>query len=67
MSTGRKIACVLLGPLTGGFLGFLGGLVWIELVGTTGFEGYSGFVVAYWLLAGVVSGLIAGLFMAIRR
>ena len=67
MSTGRKIAYVLLGPLIGGFVGFLGGLAWTELADTSGFEGYSGFVVVYWLLAGVVLGLITGLFIAVRR
>jgi ABC-type antimicrobial peptide transport system permease subunit len=67
MSTGRKIAYVLLGPMIGGFVGFLGGLAWTELAGTSGFEGYSGFVVVYWLMAGVILGLIAGLFIAVRR
>ena len=66
MTTGRKIALVILPPLAGGLLGFLGGLAWTELAATSGFEGYSGFVVVYWLLAGLVLGLIAGLIAAFR-
>jgi hypothetical protein len=66
MTTGRKIATVILSPLIGGLLGFLGGLAWTELAATSGFEGYSGFVVVYWLLAGLVLGLIAGLIAAFR-
>jgi hypothetical protein len=66
MTTGRKIATVILSPLIGGLLGFLGGLAWTELAATSGFEGYSGFVVIYWLLGGVMLGLIAGLIAAFR-
>jgi hypothetical protein len=66
MTTGRKTATVILSPLIGGLLGFLGGLAWTELAATSGFEGYSGFVVVYWLLAGLVLGLIAGLIAAFR-
>jgi hypothetical protein len=66
MSTGRKIAIALLGPLFGGLLGFLGGLAWTELAGTSGFEGYSGFVVVYWLIGGLVLGLAAGIAAASR-
>jgi hypothetical protein len=66
MTTGRKIATVILSPLIGGLLGFLGGLAWTELAATSGFEGYSGFVVVYWLFAGFVFGLIAGLIAAFR-
>jgi hypothetical protein len=66
MTTGRKIGIVILSPLIGGLLGFLGGLAWTELAATSGFEGYSGFVVVYWLLGGVMLGLIAGLIAAFR-
>ena len=66
MTTGRKLTIVLLAPVMGGLLGFLGGLAWTEFAVTSGFEGYSGFVVIYWLLAGFVLGLIAGLIAAIR-
>ncbi len=66
MSTGRKTALVILSPFAGGLLGFLGGLAWTELAATSGFEGYSGFVVIYWLLAGLILGLFAGLIAAFR-
>jgi hypothetical protein len=66
MTTGRKVALVLISPVAGGLLGFLGGLTWTELAATSGFEGYSGFVVVYWLLGGVILGLIAGLIAAFR-
>jgi hypothetical protein len=66
MTTGRKIGIVILSPLLGGFLGSLGGLAWTELADTSGFEGYSSFVVVYWLLGGVVLGLIAALITAFR-
>jgi hypothetical protein len=66
MTAGRKIAIVILSPLIGGLLGFLGGLAWTELANTSGFEGYSGFVVVYWLFAGLILGLIAGLLAAFR-
>ncbi len=66
MTTGRKIATVLLAPLAGGLLGFLGGLAWTGFAATSGFEGYSGFVVVYWLLGGVIAGFIAGLVAVLR-
>jgi hypothetical protein len=66
MTTGRKIGIVILFPLIGGLLGFLGGLAWTELAATSGFEGYSGFVVVYWLFAGIILGLAAGLIAAFR-
>lgn len=46
--------------MLGGGTGLLGGLAWVELAGTSGFEGYSGFVVIYWALAGILVGLAAG-------
>ena len=70
MSTGRTIGFALLGLVLGGVvgcgLGLLGGLAYTEFVGTSGFEGYSGFVVAYWMLGGIVLGLIAGLIAGLR-
>lgn len=64
MSTGRRIGFGLLGAVGGAVLGggagLLGGLAWVELAGTSGFEGYSGFVVIYWALAGILVGLAAG-------
>ena len=67
MTTGRKIGTMIVSPLFGGLLGFLGGLAYTELADTSGFEGYSGFVVIYWLLAGIVLGLAAGVIIAVRR
>ena len=70
MSTGRTIGFALLGLVLGGVvgssLGLLGGLAYTELVSTSGFEGYSGFVVAYWMLGGIALGLIAGLIAGLR-
>lgn len=66
MSTARKTALVILSPLAGGLLGFLGGLGWTELAATSGFEGYSGFVVIYWFIGGAFLGFIAGLIAAFR-
>jgi hypothetical protein len=70
MATGRTIGFAFLGTLLGGALGaglgIAGGLLWTSLAGTSGFEGYSGFVVAYWMLAGILVGLFAGLVAGIR-
>jgi hypothetical protein len=66
MTTGRKIGIVILSPRIGGLLSFLGGLAWTELAADSGFEGYSGFVVVYWLFAGLILGLAAGLIAAFR-
>ena len=70
MSTGRRIGFALLGLLLGGVagggLGLLGGLAYTELADTSGFEGYAGFVVAFWMLGGIVFALIAGLVAGLR-
>ena len=70
MSAGRTIGFavlgLLLGAIAGGIVGLLGGLGFTELAGTSGFEGYSGFVVAYWILGGIILGLIAGLIAGLR-
>lgn len=58
---------VTLGGVAGGGLGLGGGLAWITTMGTSSFEGYSGFVVAYWLLGGIVVGIVAGVWMGVRR
>jgi hypothetical protein len=51
MSARRIMGLTLLGLLVGAAvgcgLGFLGGLAYIELAKVSGFEGESGFVVAY--------------------
>lgn len=71
MSTARRVgfalAGILLGGFAGGVIGLLGGLSCTTLAQTSGFEGYSGFVVGGWLLAGIVIGAIAGLVMGLQR
>ena len=70
MSLARRLAFALLGLTLGssggGVAGLLGGLAYTEIASTSGFEGYSGFVVAFWILGGVVLGMIAGLVVAYR-
>lgn len=66
MAIARKIGYVLLGLLLGGGLGLLGGLAYTELAATSGFEGYSGFVVVYWMLGGIILGFAAGIIAAFR-
>jgi hypothetical protein len=51
----------------GGAVGLCCGLAYTALAGTSSFEGYSGFVVAYWMLAGIIPGAIAGPILLIRR
>jgi hypothetical protein len=63
---GLALLGLLLGVVAGGGLGLLGGLAYTELADISGFEGYSGFVVAYWILGGIVLGLIAGLIAGLR-
>jgi hypothetical protein len=70
MSAGRSIGFALLGlilgAIVGGGVGLLGGLGYTGLAQTSGFEGYSGFVAAYWMLGGIVVGLIAGVIFGTR-
>lgn len=70
MAAGRMIGLglvgLVLGAIAGGVLGLVGGLAWTSLAGTSGFEGYAGFVVVYWMLAGTFLGLIAGLVVGVR-
>ena len=70
MSIARRLAYavlgITLGSAGGGVAGLLAGLAYTEIAGTSGFEGYSGFVVAFWILGGVVTGTIAGLIAAYR-
>ena len=70
MSLARRLGFALLGitlgSAGGGIAGLLGGLAYTEIAGTSGFEGYSGFVVVFWLLGGVVIGMIAGLIVAYK-
>lgn len=71
MSAGAKIGFGILGLIIGGMVGavagILGGLAWTMLAGTSGFEGYSGFVTAYWMLAGLILGAIAGAIVLARK
>jgi hypothetical protein len=57
---------IVLGSAGGGIAGLLAGLAYVEIANTSGFEGYSGFVVAFWLLGGVTLGMILGLIVAYR-
>ncbi len=70
MSAARTFGFALLGAVigaaTGAGLGLLGGLGHTELASVSGFEGYSGFVVAYWMLAGCVLGLLVGIFAGVK-
>jgi hypothetical protein len=61
----KVIALALLGLIggiiAGGLIGLGGGLAWTNIAHTSSFEGYSSFVAAYWMLAGIILGAIAGL------
>lgn len=70
MSVAARIGLALLGLVLGGAagggLGLVGGLLYTELAGTSGFEGYAGYVVVVWMLGGILVGLVAGLIVAVR-
>jgi hypothetical protein len=70
MSLARRLGFaalgITLGALAGGVLGLLSGLAYTEIAATSGFEGYSGFVVAFWMLGGVTIGMIVGLVFAYK-
>lgn len=70
MSLARRLAFAVLGLALGasggGVIGLLAGLAYTEIAGTSGFEGYSGFVVAFWIMGGITVGMIAGLVVAYR-
>ena len=65
MSAARRVGLALLGFVVGGAggagLGLVAGLAYTSLAATSGFEGQSGYVVAFWMLGGLVLGLFAGL------
>jgi hypothetical protein len=67
MSVGSKIGFGLLGlvagAVIGGGFGLGGGLAWTELMNTSTFEGYSGFVVVFWIAGGILLGGVAGLIL----
>ncbi len=58
---------LLMGGLAGGIIGILGGLGYTNLASTTSFEGYSGFVVVFWMLAGILLGMIIGFVTGLKR
>lgn len=64
MGAGRTFGLSLLGAVaggaTGGGLGLLAGLAYTSLADVSGFEGLSGYTVAFWILGGIVLGLILG-------
>ena len=70
MSIARRLGFAVLGLTLGssggGIAGLLAGLAYIEIAETSGFEGYSGFVVAYWMLGGILVGLFAGLIVGLK-
>lgn len=71
MAAARKVGFFILGLLLGGATGAAaglgGGLAYITLSGTSSFEGYSGYVVGIWLLAGIIVGCIVGAVYGLRR
>ncbi len=70
MSLARRLSFAGFGLLAGGALGagagLLCGLAYTELVGTTDFEGASGYVVVAWLVCGLFLGVIAGTIIGAR-
>ena len=63
---GFALLGMLLGAMAGAVAGFLGGLGYTKLADMSGFEGYSGFVVAFWMLAGITIGMIFGLIVGYK-
>ena len=59
---GAGVTC---GGATGGGLGLLAGLAYTSLADVSGFEGLSGYAVAFWMLGGIVLGLILGIMAGI--
>lgn len=69
---GRVIGHAILGTLLGAPLGVAAGvalgLAWVELAGTSSFEGYSGYVVGlYWAPMGLIVGAVLGGWALARR
>ena len=57
---------LVLGGGVGGIAGLLGGLLYTDLASSVNFEGYSGYVVGFWILGGIPIGMIAGLVIALK-
>jgi hypothetical protein len=70
MSAGRTVGFALLGltlgAAIGGVLGLAGGLAYTELANISGLEGHSGFVVAYWILGGIIAGFVVGVVASLK-
>jgi hypothetical protein len=62
----RAVVGLLVGMALGAGAGLLGGLAYTTLAGTSSFEGYSGFVVVAWMLAGGFVGALAGTILGAR-
>ncbi len=71
MSAGRRIGFgffgAVAGAMLGGGAGLLGGLGWVELARTSSFEGYSGYVVVYWIVGGLLLGFLVGAVAGAKR
>jgi hypothetical protein len=71
MAAGKVIGFALLGAIAGAVAGGVAGLglglAYTTLAQTSSFEGYSGFVVGFWMLGGIFVGLLAGLVYGGRR
>jgi hypothetical protein len=71
MSLGRKIGFgvlgLFIGLVAGAAIGLGCGLAWITLAETSSFEGYSGFVVGFWILGGAAVGALAGMLLLLRK
>lgn len=70
MTAARAITLIVLGIILGGAvgagLGMAGGLAYTTLAHTSNFEGQSGYVVAFWMLLGIILGALAGPFIALK-
>ena len=70
MCAARTVTLIVLGIILGGAagagLGIAAGLGYTTLAHTSNFEGQSGYVVAFWMLFGIILGALAGPFLALR-
>jgi predicted histidine transporter YuiF (NhaC family) len=64
--TALAFLAAIMGTVAGGVIGLGLGLAYTTLAATSNFEGNSGFVVAYWMLGGILLGLVAGPLWALR-
>ncbi|MCO5071864.1 MAG: hypothetical protein M9944_11735 [Rhizobiaceae bacterium] len=63
---GVALLGMILGAGAGAGVGLAGGLIYTEVAQTSGFEGYSGYVVVFWMACGLLIGLFAGPFFALK-